>query len=347
MRQGFVLGSARCGSTLVSDILRLHPAILSLSEVFSTAGPNAFPQGRISGARFWQGLAKPTRFASAIANPDRAPREFLYGRTANPRFDPWFCPPILQIALPHLSEDPDELFQWLEPRALAAPRQDPGAHYRSLFAQLATQLDRRVWVERSGGSIIATRTLLDQFPGARHLLLTRNGADTVLSMADYPATRIAVWMWKRLRPFGMDLMSPRTHYGRGRIWRMLQSAGGMFPVSRILDTPPKLADVGTFWSQMMLRGAQAMQAIPPGDLAHLSYENLIAAPREQIRNLGEFFADDAPDGWLDQAAALPQQRRARLDDLSQTDRLRLLDSCAEGEAAIAGFLATRFGRNMI
>lgn len=340
---GFVLGSARCGSTLLSDILRLHPAILSLSEVFSTAGPNAFPQGRIGADRFWRGLARPTRFASAIANPDRAPREFLYGRAAHPQFDPWFCPPILQIALPHLSGDPDALFHWLESQALAAPRQDAGAHYRDLFAALARQQGRRVWVERSGGSIIATRTLLRLFPGARHLLLTRNGPDTVLSMADYPATRIAVWMWKRLRRFGIDLMAPGSHYGRGRIWRALQASGRVFPVTHILDTPPNLADVGAFWSQMMRRGTQAMAAIPPGDLAHLSYESLIADPRNRLRAVGEFLAGEAPESWLDQAAALPRKRRSRLDNLSQPDRLRLLAACAEGEAAIAGFLQSRRG----
>ena len=340
---GFVLGSARCGSTLLSDILRLHPAILSLSEVFSTAGPNAFPQGRIGAGRFWHGLARPTRFASAIANPDRAPREFLYGRAGPAQFDPWFCPPILQIALPHLSDDPDALFHWLQSRALAAPRQDAGAHYRDLFSALARQQGRRVWVERSGGSIIATRTLLRLFPGARHLLLTRNGPDTVLSMADYPATRIAVWMWKRLRPLGIDLMAPGSHYGRGRIWRALQASGRIFPVTRILDTRPDPADVGAFWSAMMQRGTQAMAAIPPGDLAHLSYESLVADPRRQLRAVGRFLAGEAPDDWLDRAAALPQKRPSRLDDLSQPDRQRLQESCAMGEAAIAAFLARRFG----
>lgn len=347
MRGAFVLGSARCGSTLVSDVLRLHPALLSLSEVLSTAGPNAFPHGRISAARFWRGLARPTRFASAIANPDRAPREFLYGRGApsqfDPQFDPWFCPPILQIALPHLSDDPDALFHWLERHALAAPRQDAGAHYRDLFTALAVRQERQFWVERSGGSIIAVGTLLRLFPGARYLLLTRDGPDTVLSMADYPATRIAVWMWKRLRPFGIDLMAPGSHYGRGRIWRVLQASGGMFPVARILDTRPDLADVGAFWSAMMQHGARAMAAIPQGQLAHLSYESLVRDPRPQLDAIGGFLADHAPQDWLDRAAALPQERPSRQRDLSPFERHRLRESCAPGEAAISDFLARRFG----
>lgn len=330
----FVLGSARCGSTLVSRVIRMHPELLSLSEVFSTAGPHAFPQGRISAARFWRGLSRPTRLGAAMGNPTRAPDEFLYGAQSGCRFDPHFCPPILSVALPHLSDRPDALFHWLGQVALQAPRQDAGAHYRHIFGALAQRMGRRVWVERSGGSVVAAATLQELFPQARFVWLTRNGADTVLSMRDYPAARMAVWMWKRLRPLGLDLLAPGGHYGRAGVWRWLQAAGGVMPKAPILDRRPDLADVAAFWSHMMIRGAQAMAAIPPGRILHLSYEALTRDPAAQLARLGDFLAGSAPEDWLRRAAALPRTRPSRADALPANTRARLLDACAPGEAAV-------------
>lgn len=341
MAGGFVLGSARCGSTLVSDILRLHPGILSLSEVFSTAGPNAFPGGRISAARFWRGLARPTRFASAIANPTRAPQEFLYGRQGTQRHDAFFCPPILQVSLPHLSDDADSLFDWLAAQVLRQPRQSAALHYRGMFDALSAHHGRQTWVERSGGSIAAARTLHSMFPGSRFLLLTRSGPDTALSMRDYPAARVAVWMWRRLGGFGIDLLSPDNHYGRGRLWRWLQASGGVFPLERILDTAPDAAEVGAFWSHMMIRGTEAMSGIPPDRIAHLSYEDLVADPVGKLRDLGLFLADYAPRSWLDRTTTLPQKRPSRADRLPDAERRALFAACLPGQRALDHFIASR------
>ena len=58
----FVVGTGRCGSTMLSNMLREHPKVLSLSEFFanvcdgnrSTEGFSAEP---MDGARFWSLLA--------------------------------------------------------------------------------------------------------------------------------------------------------------------------------------------------------------------------------------------------------------------------------------------------
>jgi putative sulfotransferase len=49
----FVVGTGRCGSTMISAFLGKHPAVLSLSEFFSTITdmasltPQVFPEGVI------------------------------------------------------------------------------------------------------------------------------------------------------------------------------------------------------------------------------------------------------------------------------------------------------------
>lgn len=334
---GLILGSARCGSTLVSEILNRHPDILSVSELFSTVGPHAFRPDVLSGAQFWRHLSRPSRALSKIGNPDSAPREFLYGQTPDPEHDPWLCPPILAITLPHLSDDPDALFRTLSQEVPAWPKRALAAQYRALFAVLARERGgRQVWVERSGGSLVAAGTLLEMFPEARPVLLTRSGPDTALSMRDYPATRLAIWMWRRLSWTGLDLLSPRHHYGRGAIWPLIAALGGVGGLGHIVKKCPSLEECGAFWSDLTCRGLASLAGQTP---LVLSYENLCRSPEEEIRRIGTYLAGTAPSEWVRTTATLPRPRPSRLQALSPAERDVLETACAPGEAALARFTA--------
>ncbi|PRY92064.1 sulfotransferase family protein [Hasllibacter halocynthiae] len=336
---GLILGSARCGSTLVSRILRLHPSILSLSELFATAGPYAFRPARVSGARFWARLSTPSRAFSAIANPETAPGEFLYGAAPYSAHDPWRCPPILAVTLPHLSDDPDALFAKLGAEARDWGVRDLGDQYRALFAALARHVGgRRIWVERSGGSLVAARTLLSTFPEARPVLLLRDGAETALSMRDYPAARVAIWAWRRLRPIGIDLLGEAGHYGRGAAWPLVAALGGLGAVRRIAATQPSLTDCGAFWSAVTSAGLRALDGHAP--LA-IRYQDLCRAPRPEIERLGLYIAGDAPEAWLAAAERLPRRRPSRIPDLHTEERDELMRSCAPGEDAVRRWLGSR------
>ncbi len=335
MRGGLILGSARCGSTLLSQVLRLHPDILSLSELFSTAGPHAFRpvRARISGAAFWHRLATPSAALSQLANPDIAPDEFLYGRVADPAHDPYACPPLLAVTLPHLSERPDDLFARLAAAAKARPDLPLADHYRALFADLAGEAGgKRIWVERSGGSLAAAGTLRGLFPEARPVLLLRNGADTALSMRDYPAARLAIWMWSRLRPLGIDLLGPRGHYGRGALWPVIAAIGGQVGVRRILSRRPGLRESGAFWSAVTIAGLRGLGGARP---LVLHYEDLCARPRSELARLGIYLTGRAPEDWLNAASGLPRVRPSRVDQLPGPERDILTRAVERGEFALA------------
>lgn len=337
MRGALVLGSARCGSTLVSRILNAHPDVLSVSELFAAVGHNAFRPSRPDGARFWSHLATPSRAMSQVANPDAAPSEFLYGRVPQPAHDPWNCPPILAVTLPHLTDAPDAMFDALagEMRLRqAAPLAD---HYRALFAAMGRQVGgRQIWVERSGGSLVATATLRDMFPEAALVLLARSGADTALSMRDYPAARLAIWCWRRLGPLGIDLLHPQRHFGRGAVWPLV-ALGGRWGVRRIVAHRPSLTDAGAFWSEVMVRGLQGLRGARPMILRH---EDLCRDPRIWIETLARHLGISVPAAWLDQTAQMPQRRTSRLQALSTQDRDELAHACAPGEAALASYVSS-------
>ncbi|MDQ7262059.1 sulfotransferase [Paracoccus sp. PS-1] len=335
MRGALILGSARCGSTLVSQILNAHPAVLSVSELFAAAGHNAFRPAHLDGARFWAQMATPSRAMSQVANPDAAPSEFLYGRVPQPAHDPWHCPPILAVALPHLSRDPDALFAALAAQMRRRPQAPLAAHYRALFQAMAQQIGgRRIWAERSGGSLVAAATLRGMFPDAALVLLTRSGPETALSMRDYPAARLAIWCWRRLGPLGLDLLHPRRHFGRGALWPLVAAVGGRSGVRRIVSQRPGLAETGAFWSAVMVRGLRGLQGARP---LILRYEDLCREPGIWIERLGLHLDAGAPAAWLDRTAGMPQQRPSRLAALSADERHELERACAPGEAALAAY----------
>ncbi|MEO1336299.1 MAG: sulfotransferase, partial [Myxococcota bacterium] len=52
----FIVGTGRCGSTLMSKLIHRHKDILSLSEVFTTFTTKAFVSRQLDGVAFWKML---------------------------------------------------------------------------------------------------------------------------------------------------------------------------------------------------------------------------------------------------------------------------------------------------
>ena len=52
----FIVGTGRCGSTMMSSVVRLHPRLLSLSEFFTSLAGRAFTLREPDGERFWKML---------------------------------------------------------------------------------------------------------------------------------------------------------------------------------------------------------------------------------------------------------------------------------------------------
>lgn len=316
---------------MISRMLATHPAVLSLSETFAMIGPRAFRPAHCDGPRFWHALTSPLPGMRRIGNPDTAPDEFLYHRVSNRKHDPWNCPPLLAITLPHLFNDPDDALDKLRPLMVARPYSCLSGHYLALFRALAALADLSpvVWTERSGGSLAAASTLITMFPQARHVVVLRNGADTALSLRDYVPARLAIWLWRR----GMGLVDPisaNAHLGRGAIWPLLARLDRAIPLRLIMQRRPSLHDCGSFWSTLMQRGESALSGHP---ISTIRYEEILAAPQQGARHMGQLIAGVAPESWCAQASTIPQPRPSRLSILDRDERRALVDACIEGEVA--------------
>ena len=124
--------------------------------------------------------------------------------TPQARYSAHDIPSILCVALPHLTPDYERLFEELGPVVRGRPKATLPEQYLFMFEWLCKRLGRRVWVERSGGSLLFGRRLMGLFPQARVVHIHRDGRDTALSMSQHPAFKAGPALMRRLQRMGVD-----------------------------------------------------------------------------------------------------------------------------------------------
>lgn len=327
-----ILSTGRCGSTMVSDLLSRHPQVLSLSEFFVPLGAQAFAWQRPDGERMWRTLSRQNAPLHAMLKDGKVVEENLYRFDApGARFTPADVPPIVSVTLPHLTDRPEELFDALEPVVRGQPRQPLAAHYRHLFEHLMGHFGRRVWIERSGGSLMHAAKLLRLFPEARVVHVFRDGRDTAMSMSRHYNFRVLLGAILKVRRLGLDVR--RSFLAtRGSTLNLFLNEQSF----RLLDVDalaarPTLADFGAFWSDLELIGRRVLGALPADRLLELRFEDVQAAPRERLGELIRFIDPSLEDpAWLEEAAAIPRQARSKFLALPEAERLALTRACAPG-----------------
>jgi hypothetical protein len=161
-RAAFVLSSGRCGSTLMSRVLRDHPRLLSLSEVFSAVGPATLAVESLSGSAFWQ------RVRHLDPDLERLLRSAPVPEAIGLRHDspPGGHGPLSLATLPGLSLSQEEV---LPHRAAGAQRPDGGPR-------------RTARADGQGGQSPAVsfrlRSMSNSLPPSRKNAKTRTAAHT-------------------------------------------------------------------------------------------------------------------------------------------------------------------------
>ena len=327
----FVVGTGRCGSTLLSRMLAEHPQVVSLHEVFTGLDwGRRFADGDHTGAEVADILATPNQVTRDALSRGYDAEEITYPFRTTDRYtraDP--VPWVLVSTLAYLSDDPDALFDrtvaWLGERG-PAPIAD---QYRALFDWWAAGVGRPAWIERSGSSVDYLADLARLFPDARFVHLHRSGPEVALSMRNHALYRLAVQLTYGVVPDGVDPAddSPEGADRLVRAW---------------LEGRPPVELYGRYWSDQVVRGCAAAAELGPDRLRTVAFEDLVAEPARLLAELARFFDLPRDPGFPDRAAALVHGvPPARAPDLSPDEREALEAACRPGRDALAPGAGTR------
>ena len=323
----FIVGTGRCGSTLLSRMIALHPAVLSVFEFFNGLDvTRRFSPEPVSGAEIAALVAAEQPFLTAVMRRGYAVPEVIYpfdGDTRHKRSDP--LPWILVGTLPRLSERPDALFDEVMAFLAELPPQPAVAHYRRLFDWLCERLGRELWIERAGSSIDYLGSLIDSFPEARFLHIHRDGPEAALSMREHHAYRLPISVmyqvpvdgrpWDELGPFDVTALPT-----------------GNDAVSRILASLPPAEYFGQYWTDQLVRGFAAVPRLGAWQYTQVAFEDLVTRPREVLRGVADFFElEHEQESWIESACDLVRGVPAtRAGALPPDERERLEAACRAG-----------------
>ncbi len=344
MEQIFVVGSGRCGSTLLSSMLQRHPDVVSISEFFTFVTDlgcrveESFPGGLVSGADFFALIGTAWPRQNLMLRHDVVMDEVLYPwRDPGMRFSAdTGVPALSQTALPHLSDAPDVLLDEIQAFCLNLPPAPIAVQYGQLFARLAQQQGANGWVERSGGSLRIVRRLRENFPQARFIHLVRDGRDTAISMSQHQGFRLVFACFQLLEMLGVDpfVMSNRR-------WEedLPDELAALLPerFSReaflAFETPPALC--AHYWSGEIIAGLRELEGLPADSLLTLRFEDLVESPAAAVHRLADFIGKGKPNqDWEATAAAMVKSARSRWQALPARDQDELNRACEPGFAAL-------------
>lgn len=313
----FVVGTGRCGSTLLSLLLAEHRDVVSIHEFFT---------GLDWGRRFQSGLVSGDDLADLLAAEQPVTTQVLaLGYTSDEiqypfdspssRFNagdpvPW----LLVTMLGRLTDEPDALFDALVEWARSRPPSLLGDHYRDLFTWLAAQCRGSIWIERSGSSIDYIGDLIDLYPDARFVHIHRDGLEAALSIRAHPFFRLALAILFDLFP------------SEGTEDEMIR---------QVIEEAPPVAVAGRYWSDQLLRGYRHLGRIDRDQWLDVRFEDLVNNPSGELARIAAFFDLPTDPSFVDRARALVRgMPPVRASELSPEDLAALSDACRPGMALL-------------
>lgn len=334
----FVVGTGRSGSTAVSRLLHTHPEVLSISEYWSSVGPRTLSAGSLTGAEFWSLLTAPHLPFERMLEAGLDVPELLYHRKPGRRFshETAGIPALCQMVLPALTDDPDALYDELEPVVSGWPRRPTVEHHEALFAWLRERCGGDVIVERSGQSLGFVPALHADFPRAKFVHLHRNGPDCALSMSRHPGFRGTLLLQRALDMAGVaSVVELERRHVEALPPQLARLFGQSLDASTIWDQDIDAADFGAMWSELIVEGEAVLKRIP-APVLHMSYEELLERPHEMLTELTEFIGVTAPASWLDSSSAsLHKSSKGSALRLPPEDLDMLRKSCQPGTEVLA------------
>jgi putative sulfotransferase len=320
--QRFVIGTGRCGSTLLSTLLAEHPRALVLSEFFGGLDfVNGLRDGPVSGEELAAILLRDHEISNLNRSRAKVDREILLDLKAygSPRI-----PVLLLVCLPALTNDPNGLMREIVLWARAQKTRTLHEHYPNLFDWMTILFKKDFWIERSGASSEFFPGLRSLFPRAHYLHIHRDGEETALSMRqqhhfithvsfyfDPPSDEEVARVIRGDDPPGTDLIAQRE---------------------RNRASPEQF---GLFWTMSICRLYSQLPHLARDQYHEVRFEDLHADPRAFLKTACEFFQISSEDEWMDRAIAkMRPEKNQRSGELTQPERERLRAAVFPGQVLL-------------
>lgn len=337
----FIVTVGRSGSTALSQVLGAHPDILSLNEFDLSVRASSAADHILSGEQFWRMLADPHPIFDSMVRGGSAMPEFVYPRLQGTRFDAHTTgiPAISMMTLPHLSADPDGVFDALAAEVPTWPRQRARRHYEMLFCWFARHFGGTVVIERSAMSLSSVPWLRETFPEAKFVHLFRNGADTTVSMSEHTGFRLMALIQDALEL--LDLDPERRHPGlrldpTAIPIELASLLGDTCDVDYLMGQNLPITRFARMWSELIVTGEDELASLPADRYLPLSYADLVADTRSSLMRLARFLDVEADPKWLEFGASVIDPRFTGASSrLSAEDLQAVTEASAPGEACLA------------
>ena len=336
----FIVTVGRSGSTALSRILTAHPDVLSLNEFYLSVRASSAADHALSGKQFWRMLSEPHPIFDSMVRGGSAMPEFIYPRLQGTRFDACTTgiPAISMMTLPHLSSDPDGVFDALAAEVPTWPEQTSRLHYERLFAWLATYFGGTVVVERSAMSLSSVPWLRETFPEAKFVHLFRNGPDTAVSMSDHTGFRLMALIQDALEL--LDLDPERRHPGlrldpTAIPIELASLVGDTCEVDYLMGQNLPITRFARMWSELIVAGESELADLPADRYLPLSYSDLVADTRSSLVQLASFLDVEADPKWLEFGTSVIDPKFTGASNRLSADELQaVVESCAPGSACL-------------
>jgi thioester reductase-like protein len=336
----FIVTVGRSGSTALSRILSRHRDVLSLNEFYLSVRTSLSTDQPLSGEQFWRSLAEPHPIFDAMIRGGAGMPEFIYPRLQGTRFDAntTGIPAISMMTLPHLSPDPDGIFDALAAEVPTWPQQTARMHYERLFGWLAAHFGGSIVVERSAMSLSSVPWLRETFPDANLVHLFRNGPDTAVSMSEHTGFRLMALIQDALELLDLDPESQNPGLRLDPTAIPIELAplvGDRCDIDYLMSQNLPVARFARMWSESIAIGVAALADLPADRYLPLSYSDLVADPRSCLTRLAAFLDVEADPKWLEFGASVIDPRFAGASNRLSTEDLRaVVEGCATGEALL-------------
>ena len=340
----FIVGTGRCGSTMLSNMLREHRSILSISEFYSHIIDyggrieQAFMPEPLDGRDFWNLVSAITPRSSLLLRHDLVIPEALYPyRSPFARFSrETDIPAILYVTLPHLTNRCDELYENLGQEVTRWPSSSIRQHYDRLFDWLRRRFKKKIWVERSGGIFLVIDRLFSIYPDARFIHIVRDGRAAARSMANHNAFRLFSIAQSLTDLLAVD---PYENNDRSRTGNLSAEMRKFLPESfdqwAFKEYQPSLQIWGEFWSKLIMRGVDVLKNLPRGRFLTLRYEDFFISPRDNLHALAKFLGPEFTDPlWEQKAVRVIHPPPASWPTLPRKDEALLREACQPGFEAL-------------